>query len=88
MMVIRGARASAAAPGPQDDVPVTDPLGERAAVGSQLNRQLIVFPRYELSVPGCMPASCAHSGCASTLPQPPRRIAETSRRNERSGRPP
>jgi hypothetical protein len=31
MMIIRGVQAPAAAPGPQDDVPVTDPLRERAA---------------------------------------------------------
>jgi hypothetical protein len=32
MIIIRGTQTPAVAPSPQDDVPVTDPLGERAAV--------------------------------------------------------
>jgi hypothetical protein len=31
-MIVRGAQASAVTPNPHDDVPVTDPYWERAAV--------------------------------------------------------
>jgi hypothetical protein len=72
MMIIRGTQTPAAAPRPHDGASVIDPLGERAQQCSRLNSQPIVFPRCVPSVLRSMLASRALSGCASTLPQPPK----------------